>query len=94
MDSNFRLDDYMLEHRNEVLVLDHELGHWRSSPVGPRARLNNAAPSVQPHYRAFIPTTSCSAPVPRFGTLVLAVGAAWTSPFASERQVLTFRRRA
>ena len=26
MDSNFRLDDYMLEHRNEVLVLDHELG--------------------------------------------------------------------
>jgi hypothetical protein len=27
--------------------------------------LFNAAPSVQPHYRAFIPTTSCSAPVPR-----------------------------
>ena len=64
------------------------------SPVGPRARLNNAAPSVQPHYRAFIPTTSCSAPVLRFGTLVLAVGAAWTSPLASERQVLTFRTRA
>ena len=30
----------------------------------------------------------------RFGTLVLAVGAAWTSPLASERQVLTFRTRA
>src|ERR1700704_4235673 len=62
--------------------------------VGPWPRLNNAAPSVQPHYRAFIPTTSCSAPVLRFGTLVLAVWAAWTSPLASERQVLTFRTRA
>ena len=30
----------------------------------------------------------------RFGTLVLAVWAAWTSPLASERQVLTFRTRA
>jgi hypothetical protein len=29
-----------------------------------------------------------------FGTLVLAVCAAWTSPLASERQVLTFRTRA
>ena len=44
--------------------------------VGPWPRLNNAAPSVQPHYRAFVPTTGCSAPVLRFGTLVLAVGAA------------------
>ena len=63
-------------------------------PVGPWPRLNNATPSVQPHYRAFIPTTSCSAPVLRFGTLVLAACAAWTSPLASERQVLTFRTRA
>src|SRR5580704_13908912 len=75
----------------ERLCLVHEL---LPSPVGPWPRLNNAAPSVQPHYRAFIPTTSCSAPVLRFGTLVLAVGAAWTSPLASERQVLTFRTRA
>jgi hypothetical protein len=30
----------------------------------------------------------------RFGTLVLEVCAAWTSPLASERQVLTFRTRA
>ncbi len=30
--------------------------------VGPWPRLNNAAPSVQPHYRAFVPTTSHSAP--------------------------------
>jgi hypothetical protein len=44
--------------------------------VGPWPRLNNAAPSVQPHYRAFIPTTGHSAPVLRLGTLVLAVLAA------------------
>src|SRR6476646_7012140 len=75
----------------ERLCLVHGL---LPSPVGPQPRLNNAAPSVQPHYRAFIPTTSCSAPVPRVGTLVLAVGAAWTTPLASERQVLTFRTRA
>src|SRR5215467_7946730 len=75
----------------ERLCLDHGL---LPSPVGPWPRLNNAAPSVQLHYRAFIPTASCSAPVLRFGTLVLAVCAAWTSPLASERQVLTFRTRA
>jgi len=40
-------------------------------PVGPEPRLNNAAPSVQPHYRTFIPTTNCSAPALRIGTLVL-----------------------
>src|SRR6266436_7089222 len=75
----------------ERLCLVHGL---LPSPVGPWPWLNNAAPSVQPHYRAFIPTTGCSAPVLRFGTLVLAVCAAWTSPLASERQVLTFRTRA
>src|SRR5215472_7436894 len=45
-------------------------------PVGQWARPNNAAPSLQPHYRAFDATTGCSAPAPRFGTLALAVGAA------------------
>ena len=40
------------------------------------ASVENAAPSVQPHYRAFIPNTSCSVPVLRIGTLVLAVLAA------------------
>ena len=44
--------------------------------VGLWPRLNNAAPSVQPHYRTFIPTTGCSAPVLRIGTLALAVLAA------------------
>jgi hypothetical protein len=63
-------------------------------PVGSETRLNNAAPSVQPHYRAFIPTTSRSAPVLRIGTLILADSAAWIPPLASERQVPTFRTRA
>src|SRR5258708_31589409 len=67
-------------------------GHFFGCARVPRIDpMNNAAPSVQPHYRAFIPTTSCSVPVLRFCTLVLAVRAAWTSPLASERQVLTFR---
>src|SRR5687768_419418 len=43
--------------------------------VDPGIGPDKAAPSVQPHYRAFIPTTDCSAPVPRLGTLAL-VGAA------------------
>ena len=42
------------------------------SPVDPKPELNNAAPSVQLHYRAFLPTTGCSAPVPRIGTPILA----------------------
>ena len=41
------------------------------SPVDPRPELNNATPSVRPHYRALYPTTGCSAPVPRLGTLIL-----------------------
>ena len=41
-------------------------------PVDLRPELNNATPSLQPHYRAFVTTTGCSAPVPRIGTLILA----------------------
>src|SRR6516225_1687793 len=40
-------------------------------PVDPRPELNNAAPSLQLDYRAFITTTGCPAPVPRLGTLIL-----------------------
>jgi hypothetical protein len=46
------------------------------SPVGLTTELNNAAPSLQPHYRAFTATTGRSAPVPRIGTLTL-VGSAY-----------------
>ena len=46
-----------------------------SKPVYP-----GAPPSLQPHYRAFTATTSRSAPVPRIGTLPLAVSAPWGPP--------------
>src|ERR1035437_2538036 len=44
------------------------------SLVVPANRPDNATPSVRPDYRAICPTTGCSAPVPRLGTLIL-VGA-------------------
>src|SRR5262249_37947366 len=46
------------------------------------SELNNAAPSVRPHYRALNPTAGCSAPVPRLGTLAL-MGASHLSFFLS-----------
>src|SRR5215469_7262696 len=49
--------------------------HGVPSPVDPGPELNNAAPSLQLHYRAFITITGCSAPVPRLATLSL-MGAA------------------
>src|SRR5271166_211416 len=42
------------------------------SLVDPGFGLNNAVPSVQLHYRAFIPTTDRPASVPCIGTLILA----------------------
>src|SRR5215467_1621918 len=44
----------------ERLCLVHGL---LPQPVGQRPRLNNATPSLQPHYRAFRATTGCSTPV-------------------------------
>ena len=59
----------------------------------PKFNGDDPPPSLQLHYRAFITTTRQSAPVLRIGTLALAVLAAWTSPLASERQVLTFHTK-
>src|SRR4029077_11318365 len=42
------------------------------SPVGRPPQQDTAVPSVPSHYRTFTPTTDCSAPVPRIGTLALA----------------------
>jgi hypothetical protein len=42
------------------------------SPVGCLPKLYTTAPSVQRHYNAFSPSTSCSVPVPRIGTQSLA----------------------
>jgi hypothetical protein len=36
-----------------------------------RLKLDNAAPSLQSHYRTFLTITGDSAPVPRIGTLTL-----------------------
>ena len=46
------------------------------SPVALSPELNNATPSLQPHYRTFLTTTGYSAPVPCIGTLIL-IGAAY-----------------
>ena len=64
--------------------------------------VNCPAPSLRPHYRALTATTSRSAPVPRIGTLPLAVSAACGSPSRghkpwpslSGRQVLLFHASA
>ena len=77
--------------RCERLCLVHGLLPF---PVGPWPRPNNAAPSLQPHYRAFVATTGCSAPALRFGTLALTVLAACDFSLGIATQVLTFRTRA
>ena len=64
--------------------------------------VNCPAPSLRPHYRALTATTGRSAPVPRIGTLALAVFAACGSPSCGQkpwpslsgRQVLLFRASA
>ena len=64
--------------------------------------MNCPAPSLRPHYRALTATTSRSAPVPRIGTLALAVFAACGSPSRGQlhrpslsgRQVLLFHASA
>ena len=43
-----------------------------SALVARAIKPDNVAPSVQPHYRTFDPTTGDSAPVPRVSTLALA----------------------
>ena len=84
---------------------------WPSAPplrVGPGLTLVCTAPWLQPHYRTFLATMSRPAPVPRLGTLPLAVSAARgppsrgqrgtlapiTWPSLSGRQVLLFRASA
>src|SRR5262249_57746129 len=62
--------------------------------VGQWPWLNNAAPSLQLHYRAFVTTTGCSASALRFGTLALAVGAACGLSLGIGEQVPTFRTKA
>src|SRR5215510_7127364 len=80
---------------NRGSLLHGRLLWWQFDTVTLAHRCRRGASTPSPtHHKAFIPTTSWFAPVLRLGTLVLAVCAAWTSPLASERQVLTFRTRA
>ena len=52
-----------------------------SSPSGlASGRPDCPTPSLRLHYRAFIATTSRSAPVPRIGTLRLGVSLPWRPP--------------
>ena len=74
---------------------------WRA---GPGLALVCTAPSLQPHYRAFLTTTSRPAPVPRLSTLPLAASAARGPPSRGQairawppvagRQVLLFHASA
>ena len=59
--------------------------------VGLGLTLVCAAPSLQPHYRTFTATTSRPAPVPRLGTLPLAVSAAWGPPSRGQRADVAHR---
>ena len=75
-----------------------------SSPEGLTSKrpVNCPTPSLRPHYRALTATTGRSAPVPRIGTLALAVFAACGSPSRGQkhrpslsgRQVLLFHASA
>jgi len=50
------------------------------------------APSLQPHYRTFLTTTSRPVPVPRLGTLPLAVSPACSPPSRVGRETSPGRR--
>jgi len=79
---------------NEALV-DLKRLHLRLGPgprllpwrVGPGLTLVCTAPWLQPHYRTFLATTSRPAPVPRLGTLPLAVFAARGPPSRGQRRL-------
>jgi len=62
--------------------------------VGPWPELNNATPSVRPHYRALNPNTGCSVPVLRLGTLILMGASHLDFSLRIGAQVPTFRARA
>ena len=106
----------LLPRLNDEALVDHGRLHLGPGPgpwllplrVGPGLTLVCTAPSLRPHYRTLTATTSRPAPVPRLGTLPLAVSAARGPPsrgqqgtFAlipwpslSGRQVLLFRASA
>ena len=105
--SHASIDEALVDLKRLHLRLGSSLG---SSPdrVGLGLTLVCPAPSLQPHYRTFIATTGRPAPVPRIGTLPLAVARRLRSSLSrpggtnthstgrsvSGRQVLLFRASA
>ena len=84
------------------LLLLRSICRFLPRTVDLHTAVNCPAPSLGPHYRALTATTGRSAPVPRIGTLALAVFAACGSPprgqklrpSLSGRQVLLFHASA
>ena len=84
------------------LLLLRSICRFLPRRVGLQTTVNCPAPSLGPHYRALTATTGRSAPVPRIGTLALAVFAACGSPSRGQkpwpslsgRQVLLFHASA
>ena len=84
------------------LLLLRSICRFLPRRVDLQTTVNCPAPSLGPHYRALTATTGRSAPVPRIGTLALAVSAACGSPSRGQqrrpslsgRQVLLFHASA
>ena len=84
------------------LLLLRSICRFLPRRVDLQTTVNCPAPSLGPHYRALTATTGRSAPVPRIGTLALAVFAACGSPSRGQkpwpslsgRQVLLFHASA
>ena len=91
----------LLPRLHDEALVDLKRLHLRLGPgpgllprrVGPGLTLVCTAPSLRPHYRTFTATTSRPVPVPRLGTLPLAVRAARGPPSRGQPGWLAFRSR-
>ena len=97
-----RLENETLPNFKRLQLLLRSICRFLPRRVGLQTTVNCPAPSLRPHYRALTATTGRSAPVPRIGTLALAVFAACGSPSRGQkpwpslsgRQVLLFHASA
>ena len=97
-----RLENETLPNFKRLQLLLRSICRFLPRGVDLHTTVNCPAPSLGPHYRALTATTGRSAPVPRIGTLPLAVFAACGSPSRGQkpwpslsgRQVLLFHASA
>ena len=75
-----RLEHETLPNFKRLQLLLRSICRLLPRRVDLQTTVNCPAPSLRPHYRALTATTGRSAPVPRIGTLALAVFAACGSP--------------